>query len=79
VAQSVRISCINKADRFNPWERITQLPPAGDDPLHLLAHPIAGLATLLALMVDYLVTWAELLRERHGPAYATNLPTPVVP
>lgn len=25
MAQSVRISCINKSDRYNPWERITHV------------------------------------------------------
>jgi hypothetical protein len=55
------------------------LPPAEGDPILLLAHLLAGLSTLLALLVEYLVEWARALRERYGPRYWAGLPSPVVP
>lgn len=54
------------------------LPAAEDDPLLLLAHLLAGIATLLALVVEYLVEWAATLAERHGKGYAAGLRSPVV-
>ena len=54
------------------------LPDAEGDVILLLAHLVAGLATLLALLVDYLVVWAAGLRERYGPDYFAGLPSPVV-
>ena len=54
------------------------LPEAGDDPLLLLAHLLGGLATLLALLVDYLVAWSIELRDRYGDSYAVGLRSPVV-
>lgn len=46
MAQSIRISCINKADRFNPWERITHvggLNPEGTRWKLSQADAIAGI------------------------------------
>lgn len=54
------------------------LPPA-DDPVLLLAHLLAGLATLLALLVDYLVAWSNELRQQYGSDFAAGLTSPVVP
>jgi hypothetical protein len=54
------------------------LPAAADDPLLLLAHLLAGIATLFALLVEYLVDWAGELAARHGPGYAAGLRSPVV-
>jgi hypothetical protein len=52
------------------------LPPADDDPILFLAHLLGGIATLLALLVKYLVTWSRALRERNGPDWGAALPTP---
>jgi hypothetical protein len=54
------------------------LPEADGDALLLLAHLLAGLATLLALLVQYLVAWSKDLRDKYGPDYAADLASPVV-
>jgi hypothetical protein len=43
-----------------------------------LAHLLGGIATLLALLVDYLVAWSAELRARHGNAYAAGIRSPVL-
>ena len=53
------------------------LPDAEGDPILFLAHLLGGIATLLALLVQYLVDWSKSLRERHGPDWAAGLATPV--
>ncbi len=55
-----------------------RLPEVGDDPLLLLAHLLAGIATLFGLLVEYLVGWSTELRLRHGDDYAAGLRSPVV-
>jgi hypothetical protein len=55
-----------------------RLPEADGDLILALAHLLAGLATLLALLVGYLVEWALGLQERYGPDYHVGLRSPVV-
>ncbi len=52
------------------------LPAADGDPILFVAHLLGGIATLLTLLVQYLVEWSRQLRQRHGPDWATGLPTP---
>lgn len=52
------------------------LPSADDDPILFVAHLLGGIATLLALLVQYLVEWSRSLKQRHGPDWAAGLPTP---
>lgn len=54
------------------------LPAADGDVLLLLAHLLGGISTLLALMVQYLVAWAESLGEQYGVDYASGLRSPVI-
>ena len=53
-------------------------PPAAGDPLLVLAHVLAGIASLLFLFADWLVALAGELAEQLGASWWVNLtPHPV--
>jgi hypothetical protein len=54
------------------------LPATDGDVILLLAHLLAGLSVLLALLVQYLVAWSQGLCAKYGPDYGEGLPSPVV-
>lgn len=59
---------------FDTW------PTAGDDPLLTLAHLLAGLASLLILLAEWLVALAADVSMRLGPGAWEGAPLgPVVP
>lgn len=58
---------------------LDRLPPPAGDPLLMLAHVLGGVATLLLLAVDWLVSHAATLAASGAQLSSSHRPFPVVP
>ena len=75
MAQNVRVSCINKSDRYNPWERITHIGgvnPNGTRWKLTQQEAIAGIENgtwAFYVMVGNHTVWLVVAVSRFGNKY----------
>ncbi len=83
IAGRANLPAVTLPLRANAHRRVTrhrsvlgkdEWPAANGDPLLACAHLLAGLASILWLLAEWLKEVALFLAERHGPAWYHGLP-----